>query len=223
MSTTNPQQKEEEEEDSENFWKVPADDSTFWSAYISTRPNYSKSFYSDIYSYHASHSSSWTLAHDVGCGAGQVAAELASHFQNIVASDNNATHLAVAQRRLSAQGLTHRIEFTHAKGEDLHSHHAAGSADLLASAEAMVLMDADAALISFAALLKPGGTLAVWFYGRPTFADAGLRERAQPLVDQIMVRNWSKVIRGSGEQRLAGFRRAAEGMASWLDYVRFEP
>ncbi|MCJ1332453.1 hypothetical protein MMC10_009146 [Thelotrema lepadinum] len=212
------------EEDSENFWKVAADNSVFWDAYVSTRPNYSASFYKEIYDHHATHSSSWTLAHDVGCGAGQVAAELSSRFEKVVASDNNDTHLSVAQRRLSQQDLApSRISFTHTMGEDLHKHHTAGSVDLIAAAEAMVLMDAPSALTSFATMLKPGGTLATWFYGRPTFSDPTLFADAQPLLDQIMVRNWAKVIQGGGPKRKAGFKRAADGMASWLDYVDFNP
>ena len=94
---------------------------------------------------------------------------------------------------------------------------------MIAIAEAMVLMEERAALASFAHLLKPGGTLAVWFYGRPTFADPALYAVGQPLLDDIMVRNWAKVIRGSGMKRQQGFKRAADGMASWLDYVPFDP
>lgn len=84
-------------------------------------------------------------------------------------------------------------------------------------------MDTPAGLGSFATLLRSGGTLAAWFYGRPTFADGGLFARAQPLVDEIMWRNWAKVIRPSGQQRMWGFRRCADAMASWLDYVDFDP
>lgn len=47
------------EEDSENFWKVPANQTDFWSAYVSTRPNYSPRFYKYIYDHHTSHSSSF--------------------------------------------------------------------------------------------------------------------------------------------------------------------
>ena len=135
---------------------------------------------------------------------------------------NSNTHLTVSQRRLATLPQS-RISYTHAKGEDLAMHHPDGSADVIAVAEAMVLMDDDAALTSFARLLRSGGTLAVWFYGRPTFADPMLRTTAQTFIDAIMVRNWAEVIRGSGEQRLFGFRRAAEGMVSWLDYIDFDP
>ncbi|KAI0883035.1 S-adenosyl-L-methionine-dependent methyltransferase [Annulohypoxylon maeteangense] len=212
----------EEAEDSENFWRVSADDSQFWHDYVSTRPSYNAAFYNEIYNHHNAHSSKWEVAHDVGCGAGQVCEELATRFAHVVASDINDTHLAVAKRRLIPSLGAKRISFTHSMGEDLIKHHAPGSADLIAAAEAMVLMDEHVALENFHRLLRPGGTLAFWFYGRPTFSDLKLRAKAQPLIDGIMVRNWSKVIRGS-ERRIAGFKRAAEGMASWLDYVPLDP
>ncbi|XDG01661.1 hypothetical protein ABKA04_001276 [Annulohypoxylon sp. FPYF3050] len=211
------------EEDSENFWRVSADDSQFWDDYVSTRPKYNDAFYNEIYNHHKAHSSTWEIAHDVGCGAGQVSEELASRFAHVVASDINDTHLVVAKRRLQPTFSPERISYTHCMGEDIIKHHAPGSADLIAAAEAMVLMDEKVALENFQRLLRPGGTLAFWFYGRPTFSDLKLRAQAQPLIDAIMVRNWAKVIQGSGEKRIAGFRRAAEGMASWLDYVPLDP
>ncbi|KAI1646448.1 S-adenosyl-L-methionine-dependent methyltransferase [Daldinia loculata] len=211
-----------QEEDSENFWRVSADDSKFWDDYVSTRPHYSAAFYNEIYNHHAAHSSRWGIAHDVGCGAGQVSAELASRFAHVVASDMNDTHLSVARRRLAVD-FGQRISFTHCMGEHLIEHHPPGSTDLIAAAEAMVLMDERVALENFRRLLRPGGTLAFWFYGRPTFVDPKLRAEAQPLIDDIMVRNWSKVIRGSGARRKAGFQRAAEGMESWLDCIALDP
>ncbi|KAI4155662.1 MAG: hypothetical protein LQ340_000851 [Diploschistes diacapsis] len=211
-------------DDSENFWKVAKDDSAFWDAYVSTRPRYSSAFYKEVYSYHAAHSSSWALAHDIGCGAGQVTTELISCFQHVVASDMNDTHLAVAQQRLQQQGLDHsRIAFSPSKGEDLHLHHPSSSADLIAVPEAIVLMDVDAALACFATLLGPGGTLAIWFYGRPTFADPVLRSRGQPRLDAIISSSWDKAFRGSGDRRRAGLKRASDAMASWLDYIAFNP
>ena len=222
VSQTNTTNGDTGHEDSENFWKVAADDSVFWDAYISTRPNYSKAFYNLMYAHHAAHSDCWDLAHDIGCGGGQVAAELSSRFARVVASDNNDTHLTVAKRRLASFPAS-RMSFTHTKGEDLTAHHPPQSADMIAAAEAMVLMDEHAALKSFATVLKPGGTLAFWFYGRPTFAEPELYPTCQPLLDEIMVRNWAKVIQGSGPARQWGFKRAADGMASWLDYVPFDP
>ncbi|KAL8661931.1 MAG: hypothetical protein Q9202_005132 [Teloschistes flavicans] len=212
------------EEDSENFWKVPAHQTDFWSAYVSTRPNYSPPFYRRIYDHHTSHSSSFQVAHDVGCGAGQVTAELATRFNHVVASELNETHLVVARERLQPDFDEQRVSYRLSMGEHLAEHYPSNSADLIVAAEAMVLMDEQLALQSFAKLLRPGGTLAFWFYGRPTFADHKLHSKGQPLIDTIMVRNWATVIqKDSGPRRRAGFRRAAEGMSSWLDYVPLDP
>ena len=207
--------------DSENFWKVEADYTDFWDTYVSTRPNYSPSFYELMYKYHAAHSSSYNLAHDVGSGAGQVAAELALHFSHVVASDNDEDHLTVTKRRLSPNFDASRISYTHSRAEDLATKHPAGTVDMIAAAEAMVLMDPTQGLHSFAKLIKSGGTLATWFYGRPTFTERELFAKGQPILDKIMVLNWTKVIRGSGPKRLSGFKRCADGMESWLDHVAF--
>lgn len=210
------------QQDSEDFWKVEADDHEFWDAYVASRPNYSQPFYKIIHDYHSSHSSSHGLAHDVGCGAGQVTAELAQHFTHVVASDTDADHLAVAKARLTPAFDASRVSYTHSKAEDLSRHHAPSSVDMIAAAEAIVLMDRDAGLHSFATMLKPHGTLAAWFYGRPTFADAALFRHAQPILDRIMVRNWATVIAGSAPRRAWGFKRCADAMASWLDFLPFD-
>jgi len=209
------------DEGSENFWTVEANDTNFWNAHVSSRPMYSQSFYERMYKHHTAHSTSFALAHSVGCGAGQVAAELASHFEHVVASDNISHHVAVAKARLIPLFNASRISYTNCTGEDLASHHKPASADQIAAAKAMVLMDTDASLRSFATVLKPGGTLATWFYGRPTFSEPAFFKTCQPILDKIMVLNWTKVIRGNGPKRMRGFKRCADGMESWLDLVRF--
>ncbi|KAL8675934.1 MAG: hypothetical protein Q9186_007489 [Xanthomendoza sp. 1 TL-2023] len=211
------------QQDSEDFWKVEADDHEFWDAYVSTRPNYSQPFYKIIHDYHSTHSSSHDLAHDVGCGAGQVTEELAAHYSHVIASDTDADHVTVAKRRLTPHFNASQVSYTHSKAEDLAAHHPHASADMIAAAEAIVLMDRDSGLQSFAHLLKRGGTLAAWFYGRPTFSDPALWTAAQPILDQIMVLNWQKVIRGSGPRRAWGFKRCADAMESWLDFLPFDP
>ena len=209
------------QEDSEDFWKVEASDHEFWDAYVATRPNYSESFYRIIHDYHASHSSSQDTAHDVGCGAGQVVEELIQHYAHVVASDIDSDHVTVAKSRLSNHYDESRVSYAHSKAEELASHFPAASADLIASAETVVLMDRDPGLQSLATVLKPDGTLAAWFYGRPTFLDPQLFKKAQPLIDRIMVLKWKKVIAGSGPKRARGFKRCADAMASWLDFLPF--
>ncbi|KAL8938126.1 MAG: hypothetical protein Q9211_003356, partial [Gyalolechia sp. 1 TL-2023] len=209
------------EDDSEHFWKVEADDHEFWDAYIASRPNYSQAFYQIIHDYHSKHSSDRDLAHDVGCGTGRVAAELATYYTHVVASDVDADHLNVAKTYLTA--VSGKISYAHSKAEDLASYHPESSVDLIATAETVVFIDTDAGLASFSKILKPGGTFAAWFYGRPTFSDRALFTAAQPILDKIMDRSWTTVIgrNDSGPKRALGFKRCADAMESWLDFLPF--
>ena len=142
-----------------------------------------------------------TLRTTFGSGAGQAAAELASRIKHVIASDIEIDHLNVTRSRLKQLSIEQRISYTLSRGEDLVTKHPSQSANMIATPEAIALMDPVAALSSFATVLKPGGTLATCFYGRPTFADGDLLARARPLLDEIMVREWTNVIRGSGAKR----------------------
>lgn len=213
------------EEDSANFWKVASDsEDEYWKSYEATRPNYRDSgFFDIIYSYHLSKgaSTAFNVAHDVGCGSGVVASHLATRFAHVIASDNNCSSLDAARRFLATTLLASKFSSSLCTGEDLAKHHAPQSADFIGAAECLPLMDADAALEAFATVLKPGGTLAIWFYGRPHFSEPEFARICQPLFDSIMDRAFSKVINGFGPERTASWKRTASAMASWLDYLDF--
>lgn len=55
---------------------------------------------------------------------------------------------------------------------------------MIAAAEVMVLTDAASALVSFTNILRPGGTLATRFYGRPIFSDAKLFTTLGTMIDR---------------------------------------
>ena len=76
-------------------------------------------------------------------------------FTHVVASDITVTHLDVAIACLSSAIDPSRISYTLSKGEDLALHHSARSADMIVSAEAVVLMHTGAGLRSLATVLKP--------------------------------------------------------------------
>ncbi|CAG8961901.1 hypothetical protein HYFRA_00013701 [Hymenoscyphus fraxineus] len=206
-----------------NFWKAPSSsEDHFWSAYEATRPNYASSnFLETIYDYHDEKDASFSIAHDVGCGSGVGAFALAQRFSHVVASDNNTSSLHSAQRFLSSKYPPERISFNHCKGEDIASYHAKNSADLIAAPESIVLMDSRAALSSFAKVLKPGGTLAIWMYGRPHFSEVAYKERCQDIFDRIADLSFRKVLTNLNAETEASWKKTASEMASFLDYLDF--
>lgn len=211
--------------DSGNFWKVASEtEDDYWRLYEATRPRYADSRFLDrIFNYHQSNgaSASFDVAHDVGCGSGVVAAELARRFTHVVASDNNASSLDAARRLLTKSNPDVGISFTQCEGEAIAQHYPPQSADLICAAECLPLMDDKVALEAFASILKPGGTLAIWFYGRPHFSEPEFASTCQPVFDSIMDRTFSKVINGFGPKRTESWRKTASGMASELDYLDF--
>ncbi|KAG9959723.1 hypothetical protein KCU61_g7180, partial [Aureobasidium melanogenum] len=138
----------------------------YWPIYLAARPKYHLSnFYDRIWRYHREHGNGkFDLAHDIATGPGNVAAELAKHFKQVVASDANAEHVEVARNRLRNFA---NVSTVTAPAEGIGQHELPASVDMVVVAEAIALMDQPRALAAFHTILKSDGTLAVWFYGRP--------------------------------------------------------
>ncbi|KAI9687410.1 MAG: hypothetical protein M1820_010464 [Bogoriella megaspora] len=197
---------------------------SYWDIYLAHRPTYSPSFYEIIYNYHRDiGNNSWHLAKDIGTGPGNVAAILSPKFDKIHASDPGATHVEVAKERLARDGIQN-VNVYQSTAEKLLS---AGvtkpnTVDLLAVAEAMPLMDARTSLDSFAQITAKGGTLAIWFYGRPIFVDpltGGVETtraaRCQRIFDEICIRAYSRIRPMKGTH----WEVASSTLFSWLDNV----
>lgn len=206
-------------EDTSNFFKRADYKKDYWDNYLAARPHYDQPFYQSIYDYHKSHNGLTQTAHDVGTGPGQVAAELASHFSRVVASDINTTHLAVAEHRLGSLISSQKVSLVQCSAEEIATCHPACSTDLIVAAECLPLIDASRAIHAFSAILKPNGTLAIWFYGRPVFVEPEYTSKCQPLLESILDLTFSKVIKGGGSQEKAAWKRATDRMASFLDDV----
>ncbi|KAI8950684.1 S-adenosyl-L-methionine-dependent methyltransferase [Xylaria longipes] len=140
----------------------------------------------------------------------------------------------IATRPLYDENIFRRVYDYHAShsglrttaldiGEDLLQHQSPGSFDLITCAETFPLMDTQIALDNIFTLLQPGGTLAIWFYGPPFFTEPDVAPTCQPIFDSIMDHNFCPVVSGGGEARRASWKRAADGMFSWLDYIPFSP
>lgn len=215
-----------QDQDSTNLFKASTYDEAYWNDYMAARAKYSSDFYDRILSYHKSHNSSQTqgVAHDIGTGPGQVAAELCKHFDSVIGSDTNATHLAVAAVRLEKAGLKDQVTWTESGAEDLSSKYPPGSASLLTVAECLPLLDVPRAMNTFAHLLRPDGTLAIWFYGRPAFAEPEFAAKCQPILNDILDLTFEKVVKsGNGDAAKAAWKSATDTLASFLDNVAFSP
>ncbi len=91
-----------------------------------------------------------------------------------------------------------------------------GQADLVTVAECIPLMHAEQAMSVLAKLLRLGGTVAIWFYGRPIFADKS-QKKCQAIYSRITGKAFERVLPLKGSP----MARALITMASWLDNVSF--
>lgn len=208
-----------------NFFKASTYNESYWDDYMAARAKYSPDFYDRIFAYHKTHNPSQTsgVAHDIGTGPGQVAAEVCKHFDTVIASDTNSTHLAVAATRLEKAGLKDKVTWTESGAEDLSSKYPAGSASLLTVAECLPLLDVPRAMNTFAHLLQSDGTLAVWFYGRPAFSEPEFAEKCQPLLNDCIDLTFEPLIKGGNDYAKAAWKSATDTCESWLDNVALSP
>ncbi|KAI9048780.1 hypothetical protein LZ554_007611 [Drepanopeziza brunnea f. sp. 'monogermtubi'] len=192
-----------------------------WDQYVKHRPAYRAPFWARIYDYHASHGSGhFGVAHDVGAGAGIASQELASRFRTVIVSDPNEDYIRAAAARLTASssphlGLPKEERFTFLRESGEQSSVRTGTVDVLVVCEAIHFMDIDRAMREFARQLKPGGTLAISYYGRPHVRDDA---RARSVWDR-MFDVWAE----GNFERSEVFRRAFRNGVTGLDNVPFSP
>lgn len=183
-----------------------------WASYSKYRPPYPKSLYDMIFSYHRSHSGRFDFAHDVGSGAGIVAAELANHFRRLHVSDPSSHNFANAQKNLGQLDIKCEITFSQTPAEDKVLPDA--SVDMVTIFIALHWTDAERAISAAAASLKPGGTLALLHYSPRVFLPNNAR--AQAAWNEIMDAHSRNIYETPGD--LGGGRRAHPQTDAGLDY-----
>ena len=208
-------------QDTTNIWKQPSHDEQYWHDYLTARPEYSQAFYQDIYDYHSRHSGQTATAHDIATGPGQVATELSKRFDHVVASDINDSHLEIAALRLSASIESKQSSLEQVSAEAVSDQQRLSSTDMITAAECISLLDTDKALDSFSRILRPGGTLAAWFYGPPFFAEFEHAKQCQAKLSEIFELCFQTILQDCPPQRKAGWKRATDCLTSFLDNVAF--
>jgi SAM-dependent methyltransferase len=148
--------------------------------YAKHRPRYPK----EIYDYLASLVSKHELAWDAGTGNGQVALELANHFQNIIATDASADQIENAFKH---KQIDYRIE--PAENTSI----AAGTVDLVTVGTAVHWFDLDSFYEEVRRVSKPKAVLAVWVYNLPAIKSQ---------VDKILDRFTNKILKPHWPERL---------------------
>ena len=199
-------------------------DANFWREYIASRPAPPEEFFRVIQDYHRTHGDPTTaLAHDVGTGPGNIAERLLRYYDRVVGSDVNKQALAAAPELVSPD-LISRLTLVHSPAESLadavdETIGGGGKTDLLTVSECIPLLDAPHALAAFRSLLRPGGTLAIYFYGRPIFTGGAEPARLDALYDRIATRICSFLLPFKGTPGFPVHQRAAEALVSQLDSI----
>ncbi|GAB1312811.1 S-adenosyl-L-methionine-dependent methyltransferase [Madurella fahalii] len=155
---------------------------TDWSVYQQGRPAYPPSLTEFILNYHRRHQhgdgntgSGWDRLVDIGAGSGIASTNFMPSFKTIHISDPSASNLDQARSFLTDYARRHNLdpvlEYSQSTGEEAHTHltRRQQHADLAICATAAHFIDPDGLAASMAALLRPGGTLAVFSYWMPSF------------------------------------------------------
>lgn len=121
--------------------------------YAAYRPDYPAALFAWLAGLCAVRDTVW----DCATGSGQAALGLAPHFRRIVASDASAEQIRHAEPH---PGIEYRVAPAEAGGLADHS------VDLVTVAQAAHWFDLPRFYAEVARVLKPGGVLALWGYGR---------------------------------------------------------
>lgn len=121
--------------------------------YAAFRPDYPAALFTWLASVCAEHDAAW----DCATGSGQAAAGLAPHFRTVIASDASAEQIAHARGPANVSLRVATAE---------NSRLADASVDLVTVAQAAHWFDLPLFYAEARRVLKPGGVIALWGYGR---------------------------------------------------------
>lgn len=132
----------------------------------------------ELFAYLAAISPGRRMAWDCGTGNGQAAAELISHFDQVVATDASPDQLAQAAPH---ERIIYRLE----RAEDASLD--TGTVDLVTVALAVHWFDLDQFYRQVRRVVRKGGILAVWTYHLPVM---------EPRIVQVLTRYYAEILAG---------------------------
>ena len=145
--------------------------------YAAFRPHYPAALFAWLANLAPDH----VLAWDCAAGSGQASADLAAHFDRVVATDASASQIAVAAPHPQ---VDYRVASAEASGLPT------ASVDLITVAQALHWFNLDRFYAEVRRVLKPGGVLAVWSYGVLTVAEAAVNSQLQRFYQETVGPYW---------------------------------
>lgn len=145
--------------------------------YARYRPTYPETLFEQI----LAHSSARDIAWDCGTGNGQVAGRLVQDFDRVVATD-------ISQRQLDHAQPHERVVYRCCPAQQ--SGLTPNSVDLVCVATAVHWFDQNSFYKEVERVLKPGGVLAVWTYGRGINGPPSIARLIAHLSDHIVGEDW---------------------------------
>ena len=136
----------------------------FWEQYNRFRPAYPCALFNLLFAFHDKHAGGpYQVAVDYGSGPGTILPSLLSHFHRVVGTDKNVGQVECGREHLQREYGAVRVDMrVGAAGECdwLPSQ----SADMITAAEAVHWFDMQRWTTEAARVLRPGGTIAFWYY-----------------------------------------------------------
>jgi SAM-dependent methyltransferase len=145
--------------------------------YASHRPDYPPALFSWLAAQCARRDRAW----DCATGSGQAARGLAAHFAAVIATDASARQIGQAA---PAPGVEFRVAPAERSGLE------AASVDLVAVAQALHWFAGEAFYAEARSVLRPGGVLAAWGYGRLRFGAPRVEAVLLPFYEQALAPFW---------------------------------
>ncbi|XP_012942650.1 putative methyltransferase DDB_G0268948 isoform X1 [Aplysia californica] len=165
--------------------------------YREHRPTYAQEVFETIQAFCEENKAEFDLALDIACGSGQATVPLAGIYKQAIGVDASASHVAKAPRHLS--NITYKVADCNFPLNFIES----GTVDLVSVASAVHWLDLNNFYAETDRMLKPGGVMAVFCGGFPSYED------------QEVLSIYKKILATTGETHPEQMKVANDNMESF--------